>query len=568
MKIRFSVLLAALLLLGGTVGCHTGSGEAAKDGRVVERVASRLDSDGSYLMISNPRYLIEGLEREGSRFAAMMAQSDLPREIRDPFILFSAAFEIGWHLSGIDELEGYGKSSRVYRRDAEGRARLFTNRSTVIGKPGAEGVVWALGGRRNRPLSEEFRALPVGTAFAADFEFHPEALWQALERTDRSAGELDRLCRKLLKISLPKLLSSVSGEIGVLLFLDDEADPETMQGVHALLVLNDREGFLFRQLGQLAQLLPGTKSEENGFTLGQIEEYPTLSIRLFREDSTLYITAGAETLERMASAPRLADTPEFRELAEGLPTEGTGFFYVGSPLGDFLSRVLNRQFDDKIRFDARRLYGLAVTRSEPDGISTMAHASVDYNQIDFLQGIALPFFTFVAALSDQFNDRQESILAGQQLTMCRNRLAAVRDALMKYAASHDGAFPAEAGLGGLKALLAGGLPPAALVCPAGEDEPAKNTEEFSFDNCSYLYFEGMTKKSNPKLPLLIDWPFNHAGAVNVILVDGTIETLEAADVENCRKVASYLQTRYQYNEAEFRELFRKAARLDQQFELE
>ena len=54
----------------------------------------------------------------------------------------------------------------------------------------------------------------------------------------------------------------------------------------------------------------------------------------------------------------------------------------------------------------------------------------------------------------------------------------------------------------------------------------------------------------------------------VILVDGTIETLKIADAENCRKVASFLQTRYQYSEKEFRELFRKASRLDQQFELE
>ena len=139
---------------------------------------------------------------------------------------------------------------------------------------------------------------------------------------------------------------------------------------------------------------------------------------------------------------------------------------------------------------------------------------------------------------------------------------------MKYAAAHGGAFPAQAGIGGLKELFSCGLSPAALVCPGSEDEAAKDAEEFSFDNCSYLYFNGYTKKSNPRLPLLIDWPFNHAGSINVILVDGTIETLQISDADNCRKIVSYLQTRYQYSEEEFRELFRKAAQLDQQFELE
>lgn len=565
MNFRLPVLFAALGLLFAAAGCRTETG-GSNDGRTFDRVASRLDAGGSYFMIANPRYLIDGLEREGSRFAAMMAQSELPKEIRDPFVLFSAAFEIGWHLSGIDELEGYGMSSRVFQHDKEGRARLFTNRSAILLRPEAQGAIWSLVGRKNRPLTEEFNALPVGTAFAADFEFHPEALWEALCRTDRSAGDADRFSRTLLNMPLEKLLRSLSGEIGMLLFLDQEADPETLEGVRALLVLNDRERLLF----QLAQRLPGEKTDENTFILEPVSSCPWLVIRFTHADSMLYVTLGSDTMEKLGSAPRLAETPEFRELAEGLPAEGSGFFYVGPPLAGFLEKLLNRQFDDKVAFSTGRpAYGLAVTRCEADGYTTVAHASIDYNEIDFLKQLALPFFTFVVALSEQFNERQETIEAGQALTACRSRLEVVRDALMKYAAGHDGAFPAQAGISGLRELLSGGLlSPGALICPGSEDEPAKDVESFTFDNCSYLYFEGLTRKSNPKLPLLIDWPFNHAGRVNVILVDGTIETLEVPEAENCRKIASYLQTRYQYSEAEFRELFRKAARLDQQFELE
>ena len=143
------------------------------------------------------------------------------------------------------------------------------------------------------------------------------------------------------------------------------------------------------------------------------------------------------------------------------------------------------------------------------------------------------------------------------------------DALEKYAAEHDGRFPAEEGIAGLKTLLEAGLiAPSALICPGTEDEAAADTESFTFDNCSYVYFGGFNRKSNPKLPLVIDWPFNHADAVNVILVDGSVETLELENPENCRRVVSYLHTRYHYTEPEFKQLMQKAAALDQQFELD
>ena len=100
------------------------------------------------------------------------------------------------------------------------------------------------------------------------------------------------------------------------------------------------------------------------------------------------------------------------------------------------------------------------------------------------------------------------------------------------------------------------------------EKAAADTESFTFDNCSYVYFGGFNRKSNPKLPLVIDWPFNHADAVNVILVDGSVETLELENPENCRRVVSYLHTRYHYTEPEFKQLMQKAAALDQQFELD
>ena len=153
---------------------------------------------------------------------------------------------------------------------------------------------------------------------------------------------------------------------------------------------------------------------------------------------------------------------------------------------------------------------------------------------------------------------------------CQITLELFKDALKKYADQHNGAFPAGEDLDGVRELLkAGLLPLQATICPgaAGVDAPAETIDTFGEANCSFIYFGGFTTKSNPKLPLVVDWPLNHEGAVNVLLVDGTIEKLDI-DAGNCKRIVSKLQTIYQYREKEFRRLIELADKLDRKFGLD
>ena len=158
----------------------------------------------------------------------------------------------------------------------------------------------------------------------------------------------------------------------------------------------------------------------------------------------------------------------------------------------------------------------------------------------------------------------------EEIERLEARVELFKDALKKYAEQHDGAFPAGEDLDGVRELLKSGLLPLkATICPgaAGVDTPAETVDTFGEANCSFVYFGGFTTKSNPKLPLVVDWPLNHAGAVNVLLVDGTIEKLDI-DAGNCKRIVSKLQTIYQYKEKEFRRLIELADKLDKKFGLD
>ena len=68
--------------------------------------------------------------------------------------------------------------------------------------------------------------------------------------------------------------------------------------------------------------------------------------------------------------------------------------------------------------------------------------------------------------------------------------------------------------------------------------------------------------------MVIDWPYNHRDAFNVLFADGSVETVELEDPGCCKRIISALHARYGYPEEEFRRLIRQAERIDKLFELE
>ena len=63
----------------------------------------------------------------------------------------------------------------------------------------------------------------------------------------------------------------------------------------------------------------------------------------------------------------------------------------------------------------------------------------------------------------------------------------------------------------------------------------------------------------------MDWPLNHRDEVRILTVGGKIHTFSIRDLNSCRKLASFLQSRFLYPEQDFRRLLDVADTLDNTF---
>lgn len=579
-RILFPAAAAVLLCIAG---CRsTDCAPADRDREVFQRISDRLDADGSYYRIQNPAHLFDSLERVDRMLDDSIARSGLPDELRDELMRYKALFGLVIRFSGISELEGVGASSMLMEPGAFGSDTLFRNRVFLAFPRDAEGFLWKIAGSENRPLARDLASLPVNTVLAADFVFRPVEIYRELSRSDALKAELD-VASLGLGMTPEEFLENISGEWAFLLTAPENADSDSLDKLNLLLVMPDRNRGVFDRIAGLVAFLPNIATRE-GDTITFMAN-PLLGLlancapRLVWSEGQMAFYSSAQAMDEFASSSeaRIASTAEFRRLMRQLPPTGIGFCYSGGNFWRLLARGAGEIISGGLlEIDPEGEYPseLTILRREDDGLLAVGNSNWDYNQMEFAAQTFLPLMLFIEAGLPQLYDTEDSTeiaeLQEEYNSQCLEKLEKLKTALNSYADAHDGNFPDGEDVAGLKQLLKSGFAqPGDMICPGAEvDEPAENIEEFSFQNASYVYFAGLKRDSNGKLPLLADWPFNHAGRVNVLLVDGTIESIDADDVGTCKRIVGFLQARYKYDETEFRELIRLADKLDKLFELD
>ena len=251
MLTRILAVAAAGSMLWLAGGCRSSAtSEAAKP---YEQAARRIQAGGTYYKISNPVRLFASLERlfHGLELSLASPDSQLPPEFVRELQQFSAAFALAWKLAGVDELAACGASSVPL----EGESGLFENRMFLALPREPQGFLWGLTGSGNRPLREEFRALPADTVFAADLTLEPVVLARALKQLETTSRQGDELADSIFKTPLEPLLAGISGEWSVLVTADGDASADTLEGIRLLVTLPDAGGRLFRYLAGVAQLV-------------------------------------------------------------------------------------------------------------------------------------------------------------------------------------------------------------------------------------------------------------------------------------------------------------------------
>jgi len=342
--------------------------------------------------------------------------------------------------------------------------------------------------------------------------------------------------------------------------------------------LPDNQGKLSALIRKGAAMLPGVKNEAERIELIPIfgEEAPNARpVVILKKGRIIFYSSVAAEKAFTAPAGKLTGTDEFKRLSAGLPTEGIAFFYSRENYAE-LFNLLMEAFGQSFRMPENEWSPSQFTILGRDGNNFLAvsNGDLDANQKTVLHRVVLPAAIAGFVAKEYLNKNGGTLNAEAEAPdttgECQLRLEQFKSALSAYAEKHNGAYPAKNDIEGIRELLAGKfLPLEATICPgaASEDTPAADAKSFDYANCSYVYFGGSTVKSNPKLPLVADWPLNHKGAVNILLVDGSIEKIDL-ETTNCKRIVGKLQAMYHYNEEEFQNLVKQADALDKLFELE
>ncbi|MDR0931923.1 MAG: hypothetical protein LBM70_02755 [Victivallales bacterium] len=558
-------------------GCKSCDAPQSKESAQYCKIAEQLDSGGSFYSIINPTHALDGVNQIAMQLFDNAVIMRNPPENLNSILQKSLYAMLIYRLSGLEDVQGFGASSIQISKDNE--ASLFRNRTYLAVKPDSNGFAWSFWATQNRDLTKSWEELPAEVSAACELDIRPEKVYQILAENQKLAPFLkDRRIEALLGESPEQFLSGIAGTVRFAT-LRAIASDETIFGNHYVFSLPDQEQKLFNVVRKFAVLLPGTQVAKDHVKLGQVlgKKAPAATPIIRSKDQRIIVYSSAASEQAFTSPQRrLIDDEKFGRLSVGIPAAGIGFAYNTESYSDAFNWWLRElQINSTLNPNLWRVRQFTDLSREKDGFVTTGNSSLDYSQSILVNNIVLPLSIGIPFVRDYWRKRiktqalEEERKRPDMTGECQITLELFKDALARYATSHNGEFPGQENIGGIRELLQGKLLPLpATVCPGARGvSPAESIREFGASHCSYVYFAGFDTKSNPKLPLVIDWPLNHSGAVNVLLVDGTIQKVELSAID-CKRIVSKLQTIYQYNETDFRNLIRQADKLDKKFGLD
>ncbi len=395
--------LAAVVLAAGC-GKSPGQPDAVKPARQTsfDEVTSQLDSGGSvYAYLATDQWLA-GLSTNVVSLREMI--SSIPDMSANDRKHLDLGFNIATSLirnSGIEDATGIGISG-VQVTDELHRTKLIVHHK----KGSGDGFMWNLMGKQAHAL-DGLNLLSTNVAMAGFGDFDVKLMWQVIEKELGASGipELSDGIRKWpamfeaqSKMSWDKLLSSLGGEAGIVLTMNDSKKirlpipGETMEisepGLMLVIKVND-DTLYDRIAAELKKTQMAEFTEEKGVKMA-VMALPVpvpvdLEITVASSGGYLFI-ASASSLVRDAlavrdgSQPGLRKTAEFAALMKYLPSEGNQFFYIDRRFSETVTglqkQALNSSskadgaqmaFMEKYLFNQPAAYGLSVSGHTPTG---------------------------------------------------------------------------------------------------------------------------------------------------------------------------------------------------------
>lgn len=540
-------------------GCRPGA-------TVSEQIAGRLDAGGTFYCYADQTEVLKSAVAFLKDLDVAVQASELPAKKKAGIAKGVAAALRLIAAMGAEGEVGIGASS--IRVGEPGCPKvMYRNRFfNCHGDRPAPGIAWTIGGVENRDLAPVFSAIPADALLAADFELYPDQLigiFREIEKDFARPGQPSVLTKEVEDI-----IRAVSGNFGVLIAERGQGETNKLP-VSVMLAIPDRDGKIFNLI---ATVTGQSKVEPKGngeLKIPAINDELMVSPVIYYSDNMTTIYSSEVFAANYAVAESITANPEFARLTRDMPEKGLGVLYTGPGIGRKIAELTDDLgFKLPIEIPAQ----LLIWEKVSNGIVATQNSAWDINHWQALANVlpaAAMMVQPLAMLINLADDGGEcpAEVAPPDTAAVLEQLKAIDVSLREYAIGHDGKFPAGDDIAGLRELLkATSLESGMLISPAaGGDELSVEADNLTYDNCSFIYFGGSAVASTPNLPLLVDWPFNQKDCFSVLFVNGEVATFQVENLNSCRRLVSFLQSKFKYSESELNRLLATADKLDKMF---
>ena len=483
-----------------------------------DEVTSQLDSGGTlFAYLSTEQWLADLSQKISSVREMVLGLPDVGQADRRQV---SQAFDLLVRLtqsSGLQELAGVGLSA------AQVAPELYRSKFILHHRVGAaQGFMWSMFGRAPHPLAG-LEMLPRHTGFAAFGDIDLAELWKVIERelsqsgvpeAEQVAREWPQMFEAKTKVSWPKLLSSLGGEVGVMLTMDETRKVRFPLGGDAalefpepalLVAVKVNDALLFDRVTQELRDNPqAVLSEEPGLKLCVMPLPIPLPLPLqivVASSGDYFFLATSPDLVRQTLAtrhgkqPGLLATPEFQAMAKLAPADGNSFIYASPRLSQTVQEIQKQLFrsgaipgakgalTEKLLFGSEPAYGLTVASHTATGWHVVAVGNRDSSAA----ALMLPAVGGVAVMAGLTLPALAKAKSKAQAISSVTQLKQVGLAARIYANDHNDIFPpAENWCDTLKNEL-------------GSFKVLKAPADTSSGRCSYAYNAKLSRMDEGKI---------------------------------------------------------------------
>ena len=368
-------------------------------------VTSQLDPGGNvYAYLATDQWLA-GLSTNVAQVSGFLSM--LPGMSEEDREKLQRAVGMAAHAiqkSGIEALSGVGISGIELTPELHRTKVIMHHR-----KGQGEGIFWNLNGSASHSM-EGFNFLTTNTALAAFGDLDVSMLWKMADEEIRQA-RIPELTKALeawpqtfeqaTKLSWAKVLSSLGGEVGLVLTLNDSkkitlplGEAVELPEPGLLIAVKVQDELLYERIsGELKQSGQAEITNENGLKMIALRiPIPLpMDVQITAASSGGYLfIASSPTVVRAAldvrsgRQPGLSKSAAFKELQKYLPEEGNQFFYADRRFSGTVqsiqkkmlakenNEILQSAFVQKYLLDKPPTFGLSVSRRTATGWETVS----------------------------------------------------------------------------------------------------------------------------------------------------------------------------------------------------